>query len=357
MTSLEELDVAYNCITTSEAVSSLCSLPHLVRLCLEVNPISYSKDYRFVVLRRVSTAVNKKRFQLDGRELSQPEKEVLGTMAALYLNQHQPTVVEIVIQAEESSSVVATYRTPSNFPATPVNGSSLTQSAPRSKRKASRMREVEIVDTEDDVKPLEQHSPVVEPATPITDGENHLLTKQRLEELRKTFGPDWMHSQAGNQVRQLLGWETLEPSIHASPVLAEPRQLNVDKEEEEEEEQLHPLESTVEEEDADDDLHVYVVQRQSVDGDSVERLLTVSADFIREKDSLSGQTICSWHRSTVESLSVLVTGSSSIRFQFVFHNHHSSPARQANAIWIIEEGDFTVIFINCNSITQLNLFN
>ena len=61
LTSLEELDVAYNCITTSEAVSSLCSLPQLVRLCLEMNPISYSKEYRLIVLRRVSTAVNKKR--------------------------------------------------------------------------------------------------------------------------------------------------------------------------------------------------------------------------------------------------------------------------------------------------------
>ena len=366
LTSLEELDVAYNCITTSEAVSSLCSLPQLVRLCLEMNPISYSKEYRLIVLRRVSTAVNKKRvnyyflnfnwknqtnccvqFHLDGKELSVAEKDSVGTMAALYTNQYQPATVEIIVDHEES--IMAR-----SFPATPVapgGSGSLTQSAMK-RRKASRMREVEIVDTDEPsgggqtVQVLQTPVPVTPTVTdtPQSDGE-HLMTKQRLEELRRTFGPDWMHSQAGHQVRQLLGWETLEP-LHASPLLAVPQGHQQQVEElQEEEEEPQPLESsssTVAEGEEEDDLNVFVVQRQLIDQDDViERLLTVSTDFVREKDSLSGQTICSWHRSTIQSLSVLLTGPS-IRFQFVFHNHHSSPARQANAIWIMEENDFTV---------------
>lgn len=59
--SLQELDIAYNCIANGEALTALCSLPHLMKLCLESNPISYSKDYRLMVVRRLSTAVNKKK--------------------------------------------------------------------------------------------------------------------------------------------------------------------------------------------------------------------------------------------------------------------------------------------------------
>ncbi len=61
MVSLEELDVAYNCISSGEALSALCSLTHLIKLSLEFNPISYVKDYRQVVLRRVSSGINRKK--------------------------------------------------------------------------------------------------------------------------------------------------------------------------------------------------------------------------------------------------------------------------------------------------------
>lgn len=59
--SLEELDVAYNCISSGEALSALSFLTHLVKLNLEFNPLSYVKDYRLVVLRRVSSSINRKK--------------------------------------------------------------------------------------------------------------------------------------------------------------------------------------------------------------------------------------------------------------------------------------------------------
>lgn len=59
--SIEELDVAYNCISNGEAVSSLSFLTHLVKLNIEFNPLTYVKDYRLVVLRRVSASVNRKK--------------------------------------------------------------------------------------------------------------------------------------------------------------------------------------------------------------------------------------------------------------------------------------------------------
>ena len=61
LVSLEELDVGYNCISNGEALSALSFLTHLVKLNLEFNPLSYVKDYRLVVLRRVSASVNRKK--------------------------------------------------------------------------------------------------------------------------------------------------------------------------------------------------------------------------------------------------------------------------------------------------------
>ena len=50
------------------------------------------------------------------------------------------------------------------------------------------------------------------------------MTKQRLEELRRTFGQDnWLHSQAGNQVRQLLGWDEEDTDPSNERLLAEER--------------------------------------------------------------------------------------------------------------------------------------
>jgi len=84
LVSLEELDVAYNCISSGEALSALSSLTHLIKLSLEFNPISYVKDYRQVVLRRVSSGINRKKFRLDEQPLNSLDKDALGTMAALY---------------------------------------------------------------------------------------------------------------------------------------------------------------------------------------------------------------------------------------------------------------------------------
>lgn len=64
LSSLQELDIAYNCVANGEALSALCSLSHLVKLCLESNPICYSKDYRLTVVRRLSAAVNKKKVNI-----------------------------------------------------------------------------------------------------------------------------------------------------------------------------------------------------------------------------------------------------------------------------------------------------
>lgn len=61
LVSLEELDVGYNCISNGEALSALSFLNHLVTLNLEFNPLSYVKDYRLVVLRRVSASANRKK--------------------------------------------------------------------------------------------------------------------------------------------------------------------------------------------------------------------------------------------------------------------------------------------------------
>lgn len=237
----------------------MSALPYLVRLCLECNPISYSKDYRPSVLQRVCTAVNKKKFHLDGQYLSHLEADAVGTMAivlpSIQLQYYETSSTHGSVSTARADSVPELWDTASAVSAattagavtggatTPVNNilvshmSHLTTPASStaltlSARKRIRMREAQIVDTDTQSDPAIDISQTANeqtvstaaavigagaadaapPATTtgiaVVVDEEHLATKQRLEELRRTFGQeDWLHSQAGDQVRQLLGWK------------------------------------------------------------------------------------------------------------------------------------------------------
>ena len=175
---------------------------------------------------------------MDGQHLNAVEKDAVGTMAVIYTSMqlnnyyehaspqphHIGTVSSLRVRIDEGTPneevVACGNQTPlSNSVETsirlPSSASKLTLSAKR--RKSIRMREAEIVDAG-------LHPPSVElDLTPQNLGDDeHLATKQRLEELRKTFGQDnWLHSQAGDQVRQLLGWneETIKPLINEDNLL------------------------------------------------------------------------------------------------------------------------------------------
>lgn len=360
LSALEELDVAYNCISTSAEVQSLSSLPQLVTLCLEFNPLSYSKGYRITVLQKVSSAVNKKKFKLDDQPLSSLEKDVIGTLAVLsslqleYYDSYAASDNQVVTDEISDSQT------------------RLTMSAKR--RKAGRMREAEILETEvqtnlssdlpvaTNTQEEEQQPAVVVQSQSLHEGE-HLTTKQRLEELRRTFGQEnWLHSQAGNQVRQLLGWEE-ENQESNRPLLTEEGLANVPlkvddaqsivesndsivnvSEKCEEEEVEHAIEVESIEVlkldnllyDDETELYVYLVQRH-VEDVEWKRLLTLSPNYLCEKDALSGQTLASWKMSSLKSLDVLQR-QDAVRFQLFF-----LPASQSyrQRVYTMEENDFT----------------
>lgn len=115
----------------------------------------------------------------------------------------------IQVQSEENNAVEGQgllstcSRTPTNSIEALANVK-LMSSLSAKRRRPVRMREAEIVDS-NLAAPI---SLVDETPQPLNEDEEHLATKQQLEELRRTFGQDnWLHSQAGDQVRQLLGWE------------------------------------------------------------------------------------------------------------------------------------------------------
>ena len=184
------------------------------------------------------------------------------------------------------------------------------------RRKASRMREVEIVDP---VLPAQQTttpSAFLKPDWTLTvvttvseklvtgsDDAGHLAIKQRVEELRRVFGQEnWLTSQAGNQVRLLLGWQEAEADpITEAAACDDDDDDNTCLPAEAKDDAIVVLESELDVstttsvspidcgEGDSDDLHVFVVQRQMGDSQSEERLLTVSAAYICEKDTLRGR--------------------------------------------------------------------
>ena len=67
--------------------------------------------------------------------------------------------------------------------------------------KANKEEEEEEKQQEQQQHQHQQQQSVVVNTSETAKEEEHLTTKQRLEELRRTFGQEnWLHSQAGNQV-------------------------------------------------------------------------------------------------------------------------------------------------------------
>ncbi len=287
------------------------------------------------------------------------------------------------IQQHQTSTPVKNPTFLAPLPVTPATpSSSLNVSVGKQRRKPIRMREVEIVETDQPPLTGALDSPSTPNPTPqqqSQDAVEHLTTKQQLEELRRTFGQDnWLHSQAGNQVRQLLGWKEAEgvperdlqdvsalfPAevedssvviqhhhhLHQdeeivvlsksgdSPVHTQrPALLEEDSDEEMEEEE--PEEETA-------DVHVFLVRRhRNQQQEPVDRLLTVSSVRLSEKDSLTGKTLTNWKRSTLRSLSVLAPSSDTesayaglVRFQLIFLGGLGQQA----PTYTMEDNDFAV---------------
>ena len=231
--------------------------------------------------------------------------------------------------------------------------SSTSMSAKR--RKAIRMREAEITDA--GVPPaVLAYGDTAAPQNAVVSsngGEQHLTTKQQLEELRRTFGQEnWLHSQAGDQVRQLLGWgeETTQPLISEEGFLTltvdsqgstDTEVVNVDDKDRAESIEVLESRSSVAGDPADDDEasdHVFVVEREVDDG-QWQRMLTISPWILCEKDVLSGLTLSSWKMTQLKSVQVLERQPEHVRLQFNF-----VPASQSNRlrIYIMEENDFDV---------------
>ncbi len=250
------------------------------------------------------------------------------------------------------------------------------------RRKASRMREVEIADPQivpptdpDAFLKLDQNHVVSTAETLTTSSElpppssdtGHLTTKQRVEELRGVFGQEnWLTSQAGNEVRLLLGWQEAETHLKQttnngmdakSPVKEETKTaeslgkddaivvlesesgLNMSAEDD----NGIAVSQADSNDEETDDLHIFVVQRQINAECLEERLMTVSAGYLCEKDSLSGQTLSCWKRSSLQSMAVLQQSNTSrpiVRVQLTFY---SAFRNSSEPIYDMEQDDFNVL--------------
>lgn len=267
---------------------------------------------------------------------------------------------------------------------TPVTPSSTLSSVKR--RKASRMREVEIVDpavpqttTTTNSNAFLKPDWVAADATPAVTEKStdagHLHTKQQVEELRRVFGQEnWLTSQAGNKVRLLLGWQETEsdptprteerrlltvadPVVSASTAADDDSTSQPAESESKDDASIVVLQSERdvpaaglgaftgndcgEGGDVEDDLYVFIVQRQMGDSQE-ERLLTVSAAYLCEKDTTSGATLSCWKRSSLQCVKVLCPSSLSrpvVQVQLVFNPAYRS---SNEPIYDMEQDDFAV---------------
>ena len=272
----------------------------------------------------------------------------------------------------------SSVKTSNSSSVTPANQLSL--SAVK-RRKSNRMREVEIADpqilssTDPEAFLKPDQNAVVSTAEALTTPSEqssssidvgHLTTKQRVEELRRVFGQEnWLTSQAGNEVRLLLGWQETETQFKQQStnngtdvkfpvqeektaevlgkddsivVLESESSLNISSED-----NCIIASQDDSNDEETDDLHIFVVQRQINSECQEERLMTISAAYLCEKDSLSGQTLSCWKRSSLQCMTVLQQSCKSrpiVRVQLTFY----SAFRNSNEpVYDMEQEDFNVV--------------
>lgn len=184
LTNLRELDLRENCIVEHKALAPIANLATLQLLNLEGNPLSYHPQHRPRATSYLHESTSTVRFLLDGKLLSKAEKQLTGSL--------HPRVRLRTISNTSASANVA--------------------------EKPRRVRNVTITDNE--YTPIVEHDRSEEFSSSMMLSGEHLDAKRQIEQLKKEYGEDWLKSQAGSLVQDVLGIEKslLSSTPYDSPI-------------------------------------------------------------------------------------------------------------------------------------------
>ncbi|XP_058455943.1 uncharacterized protein LOC131433132 isoform X2 [Malaya genurostris] len=210
--SLTDLDLSGNCIVDHTALLPVSTLSLLCCLSLQDNPLACHPRHRQATARYLNKKTSKLRFVLDSEPLSKYEKSLTGN----YDSYHAILVPRSPGSVSSSGFNTPTRKSLMNTPTGSVTSKSsfnwdskddLSSSVISQKR--IKVRRAIISESEQD----EKNCATVEQADPnastksLEFSNDHLETKKQIEKLRKQYGSEWLQSQAGNMVKNVIGFD------------------------------------------------------------------------------------------------------------------------------------------------------
>ncbi|KDR23218.1 serine/threonine-protein kinase 11-interacting protein [Zootermopsis nevadensis] len=189
---LLELDLSCNCLTNHKALSPLLRLSDLTWLSLEGNPLSFHPQHRTRTARHLHDCAATSRFMLDHLPLSKTERLSVGSLGG----------DAVLRESCKEGTISAGSSSPSERSLIAERGGQSGSKPHQSHdcKRSGRVRKAVISEHGCDAAETELSSSF------MVNSIDHLETKKQIETLRERFGEEnWLHSQAGLCVQDLLG--------------------------------------------------------------------------------------------------------------------------------------------------------
>ncbi|XP_065078704.1 serine/threonine-protein kinase 11-interacting protein isoform X2 [Ochlerotatus camptorhynchus] len=211
---LSELDVSGNCIVDHTALLPVSTLSSLCFLNLRDNPLACHPKHRQATARYLNKNTSSSKFVLDDEPLSKYEKTLTGN----YDSYHAILAPRLPGSVSSSGLNTPTRKSAINTPTGSLSSKSSFRFDSRDEMSSSTMSQKKIkvrraIICEDDSN--EKSQPQV-PKGETSASENsletsrdHLETKKQIESLRRQYGSEWLQSQSGDMLKNVIG---IDPS-------------------------------------------------------------------------------------------------------------------------------------------------
>ncbi|XP_055544801.1 uncharacterized protein LOC129729914 isoform X2 [Wyeomyia smithii] len=209
---LNELDISGNCIIDHAALLPISTLSSLCYLNVKDNPLACHPKHRQATARYLNKNTSRLKFVLDDEPLTKYEKTLTGN----YDSYHA-----ILVPRSPGSSCSSNINTPtrkslSNTPTGSVTSRSSVNVESRDEMSSSanyqkriKVRRAIISECDSNENTIMTNSFLQSDVCTknLESSNDHLETKKQIEKLRKQFGSEWLQSQAGDMVKNVIGFD------------------------------------------------------------------------------------------------------------------------------------------------------
>ncbi|XP_053693593.1 serine/threonine-protein kinase 11-interacting protein [Sabethes cyaneus] len=209
---LRDLDISGNCIVDHAALLPISTLSSLCCLNVKDNPLACHPKHRQATARYLNKNTSQLKFVLDDEVLSKYEKTLTGNYDSYYA---------ILVPRSPGSTCSSNLNTPTrkslnNTPTGSITSKSslntdykdeMNSSANYQKRIKVRRAIISESDTTDNDKTSTSVLDSNVSSKTLEFSNDHLETKKQIENLRKQFGCEWLQSQAGDMVKNVIGFD------------------------------------------------------------------------------------------------------------------------------------------------------